>query len=87
VFGIKAKESRPAMNVGSDADPMWYAQEVLRIVPYQIYTKTVSDHLAGALVQSAAYHPTQSQWLIEHEGLKQMGFGEIKNEAIQMVNY
>ena len=38
------------------------------------------------MVEQAAYHPAQSQWLIEHEGLKHMGFQEIENTAVQMVS-
>jgi eukaryotic translation initiation factor 2C len=86
VFGIKIKEGRPAVNVGSDKDPVWYAQEALRIIPYQMYTRPVPDSLTGAMVQKAAYHPSQSQWLIENEGLRQMGFNIVQNNAVSMVS-
>jgi eukaryotic translation initiation factor 2C len=86
VFGLDVQTGRPAVNVGSSADPVWYAQEALRIVPYQMYTRPVPDHLTGAMVGRAAYHPKQSQWLIEHEGLQQLGFNVIQDGAVQMVS-
>jgi hypothetical protein len=86
VFGLDVQTGRPAVNVGSSADPVWYAQEALRIVPYQMYTRPVPDHLTGAMVDQAAYHPRQSQWLIEHEGLSQLGFNVIQDNAVQMVS-
>jgi eukaryotic translation initiation factor 2C len=51
-----------------------------------MYTRPVPDHLTRNMVENAAYDPSQSQWLIENEGLKQMGFNTPKNEAIQLVS-
>lgn len=65
---------------------MWYAQELLRIVPYQIYTRTVPDDLTGSMVEQAALDPASSQRLIEYEGLRHLGFRDIKNEKIRFVS-
>jgi eukaryotic translation initiation factor 2C len=80
-------KGRPAINVGSDDDPVWYAQEALRILPYQIYTRPVPHDLTGSMVDKAAHHPAQSQWLIENEGLRCMGFDTVEDEDTQLVSW
>jgi eukaryotic translation initiation factor 2C len=52
---------RKAINVGSSTDTVWYAQELLRIFPYQIYTHPVPELLTGEMVKKAAHVPAQSQ--------------------------
>ena len=84
--GVNINTNLEAVNVGSTAEPVWYAQELLRIVPYQLYTRPVPDHLTGDMVKNAAYTPAQSRWLIQNEGLRHLGFSEIKDELTQMVS-
>ncbi|KAF1966235.1 Piwi-domain-containing protein [Bimuria novae-zelandiae CBS 107.79] len=72
VFGKKVQHGRRAINVGSRTNEVWYAQEHLRILPYQIYTRPIPDHLAISMVNTAAYHPAVSQHLIENEGLSML---------------
>ncbi|KAI4672724.1 uncharacterized protein J4E78_001226 [Alternaria triticimaculans] len=83
VFGQSAVPGRKAVNVGSAGDPVYYAQEMLRIIPYQLYTRPVPDRFTRNMVEMAALDPGQSQWLIENEGLSQLGFANAKNEEVQ----
>ena len=64
----------PAVNVGKKERPIWYPQEFLRIVPYQIYTDEVPHHLTAHMVNEACRDPAQSRNLIETEGLRSLGF-------------
>ncbi|KAI4623607.1 hypothetical protein J4E80_003418 [Alternaria sp. BMP 0032] len=81
-----AVPGRKAVNVGSAGDPVYYAQEMLRIIPYQLYTRPVPDRFTRNMVEMAALDPGQSQWLIENEGLSQLGFANAKNEEVQFRN-
>ncbi|KAH7092237.1 ribonuclease H-like domain-containing protein [Paraphoma chrysanthemicola] len=83
---ISVRHGRPAINVGSSEEPVWYAQELLRIVPYQLYTRPVPDHLTGFMFKQAARSPTQAQWLIHEEGLRHLGFQGPKNERMPLRN-
>lgn len=65
---------QPAVNVGTTADPIWFAQEQLRILPYQIYRKPVSEKLTGSMVKEAAKIPKHGRAFIEGEGLAALGF-------------
>ena len=86
MFGQSAVPGRKAVNVGSAGDPVYYAQEMLRIIPYQLYTRPVPDRFTRNMVEMAALDPGQSQWLIENEGLSQLGFANAKNEEVQFVS-
>jgi eukaryotic translation initiation factor 2C len=77
---------RKAVNCGTTQDPKWYAQELLRIVPYQLFTRPVPDCLTGSMVEQAAFDPAVAQRLIENEGLPQMGFSEVKDEKTSFVS-
>lgn len=85
-FGFVVVKGRKGDNVGTDADPVWYAQEHLRIAPYQIYTRTVPDHLTASMVEQAALGPQVAQHLIEQEGLAHIGFSEAKYEKVGFVS-
>ncbi|KAF2028677.1 Piwi-domain-containing protein [Setomelanomma holmii] len=82
----KVIKGRPAINCGTDTDPVWYAQEILRIVPYQIYSRPVPDDLKGSMVEQAALSPAIARSLIETEGLRHIGFDEVKESKVQFVN-
>jgi eukaryotic translation initiation factor 2C len=60
--------------VGTDHDPIWFAQEQLRILPYQVYTRPVPERLAGSMVNEAAKTPAHGRAFIEKEGLSALGF-------------
>jgi eukaryotic translation initiation factor 2C len=62
------------VNVGTDKDQIWFAQEQLRIVPYQIYNRPVPERLTGSMVTEAAKTPGHSRAFIENEGLASLGF-------------
>jgi eukaryotic translation initiation factor 2C len=80
------QKDQKAINVGSDADPVWYAAEMLRILPFQLYSRPVPDHLAQFMVEEAARSPAESQRLIENEGLSHLGFADVKDEAVRFVS-
>ena len=86
-FGKPPILNRKAVNVGSDSDPVWYAQEHLRIVPYQMLTRTVPEHLTSSMVEQAALDPAVTQRLIEREGFAHVGLDEIKNEKVNFVSH
>ncbi|KAI4671213.1 uncharacterized protein J4E88_009246 [Alternaria novae-zelandiae] len=85
-FGLTAMTGRKAVNVGTATDPVWYAQEHLRIVPYQIFRRPVPEHLTSSMVNQAALNPGVAQTLIEREGLAHLGFNEVKNEKVGFRN-
>ena len=62
------------MNVHKKHDPVWFPQEFLRIVPFQIYGAQVPEHLTSAMINEACRDPAQSRMLIETEGLQSLGF-------------
>ena len=62
------------MNVHRKYDPVWFPQEFLRIVPFQIYGAQVPDHLTSAMINEACRDPAQSRMLIETKGLRSLGF-------------
>ncbi|CAE7032959.1 Piwi domain containing protein [Pyrenophora teres f. teres] len=74
VFQRRPIPGRPAVNVGPGDRPVWYAQEHLRIVPYQPYTKPVPDKFTSSMVNEACRAPELSRAYIENEGLKSIGF-------------
>lgn len=74
VFGTSPVTGRPAVNVGSRQHPIWYAQEHLRIVPYQPYTRPVPDQYTSSMVDEACRDPEISRAYIENEGLRSLGF-------------
>ncbi|KAI1516201.1 hypothetical protein A1F97_06134 [Pyrenophora tritici-repentis] len=57
VFRKRPTPGRPAVNVGTGDRPVWYAQEHLRIVPYQPYTKPVPDQFTSSMVNEACRSP------------------------------
>ncbi|CAI6332683.1 unnamed protein product [Periconia digitata] len=65
---------REAVNVGTLGKPIWYAQEQLRIVPYQVYTRPVPDNLTASMVTQSARKPEIARAFIEKEGLATLGF-------------
>jgi eukaryotic translation initiation factor 2C len=64
----------PAVNVGSRQNPVWYAQEFLRIAHYQPYTRPVPDSYAASMVDQACRDPRVSRAYIEREDLGSIGF-------------
>lgn len=74
VFSKMLVRGRPAVNVGSQLHPVWYAQEHLRIVPYQLYTRPVPDKYTSSMVLQASRTPVVSRAYIENEGLARLGF-------------
>ncbi|PVI04669.1 Piwi-domain-containing protein [Periconia macrospinosa] len=75
---------RRAVNVAKSttAPPIWYAQEQLRIVPYQVYNRPVPDTLTASMVNQAAKSPQDARAHIEGEGLKTLGFTNSQAEEI-----
>ncbi|KAF2867614.1 hypothetical protein BDV95DRAFT_597829 [Massariosphaeria phaeospora] len=73
-FNQHINPDRKAVNVGNANNQIWYAQEHLRIVPYQIYSRPLPEHLTGSMVTQAAKTPEQGRALIEQEGLRTLGF-------------
>jgi eukaryotic translation initiation factor 2C len=63
-----------AINCGTKRDPIYYAQEMLQIPPWQVYRRPVPDKLTGAMVKEAAKDPDVGRALIENEGLVKLGF-------------
>lgn len=61
------------MNVGTWDQPVWFAPEHLRILPYQIYKRPVPDHLTRGMLDVACQPPERSKALIQMEGLKNLG--------------
>ncbi|PSN65856.1 Piwi-domain-containing protein [Corynespora cassiicola Philippines] len=82
VFGMKIAPDSRAINVGDKTHPVWYAEQHLRIVPYQLYKRPVPDHLTGSMVNIAAHDPDHSRNLIEKEGLEYLGFRQNRDEKI-----
>ncbi|KAF2126832.1 Piwi-domain-containing protein [Dothidotthia symphoricarpi CBS 119687] len=74
LFGSPPIKDRPAVNVGSFSHPVWYAQEHLRIVPYQAYTRPVPNKYTATMVTEAARSPSANRAFIEKEGLRSLGF-------------
>jgi eukaryotic translation initiation factor 2C len=70
-----------AVNVGSDADPVWYPQEFLRIVPYQLYKNLLPDKLVEYMLELACKEPNEVRARIEAEGL--MGLGVLQESGLQ----
>ncbi|KAL1606847.1 hypothetical protein SLS60_004256 [Paraconiothyrium brasiliense] len=87
VFGKKVQPGRKAINVGSETNKIWYAQEHLRIIPYQIYTRPVPDHLTGSMVNTAARDPNVARTLIENEGLSKLGISQVGDSKVSFVKY
>jgi eukaryotic translation initiation factor 2C len=85
-FGLTAMTGRKAVNVGTDDEPVWYAQEHLRIVPYQLYKRPVPEHLTSSMVNQAALDPDVARTLIEREGLVHLGFNDMKDEKVKFRN-
>jgi eukaryotic translation initiation factor 2C len=79
-------KGRKAVNCGTKEEPVWYAQELLRIVPYQLFTRPVPDCLTGSMVNQAAFDPAVAQRFIEKEGLSHLGFDEVKDEKVSFVS-
>ncbi|KAI4940044.1 uncharacterized protein J4E92_001332 [Alternaria infectoria] len=74
VFSTQPRKDLVAVNVGSRLHPVWYAQEFLRIVPYQPYTRPVPDPYTSSMVDQACRDPAVSRAYIEKEGLASIGF-------------
>ena len=74
VFSTQPRKDLVAVNVGSRLHPVWYAQEFLRIVPYQPYTRPVPDAYTSSMVDQACRDPAVSRAYIEKEGLASIGF-------------
>ena len=70
-----------AVNVGSDDDPVWYPQEFLRILPYQMYTNLLPDQLVEHMLKNACRAPPEIRAHIESEGLK--GLGITREDGLQ----
>ncbi|KAF1849518.1 Piwi-domain-containing protein [Cucurbitaria berberidis CBS 394.84] len=83
VFGQAHKfdEKLKAVNVGTDDDPIWYPQEFLRILPYQLYNNLLPDKLVDSMLESACKTPPEVRARIEAEGLK--GLGVIQSNGVQ----
>ena len=75
-FGHTADTARKAINCGTEKEPVWYAQEQLQILPWQIYRQPVPEKFASGMVQEAAKKPDESRALIENEGLRNLGFDQ-----------
>jgi len=83
VFGHAHRfdENLKAVNVGSDDEPVWYPQEFLRILPYQLYNNLLPDTLIDSMLRLACQTPDNVRARIEAEGLK--GLGIIQNDGAQ----
>jgi eukaryotic translation initiation factor 2C len=83
VFGgaHRFDEKLKAVNVGSDDDPVWYPQEFLRILPYQLYNNLLPDTLIDSMLKLACKTPDHVRASIEAEGLK--GLGVIQKNGVQ----
>jgi len=86
VFGKQPIRGRPAVNVGSYNHPVWYAQEHLRIVPYQPYTRPIPDDYTASMVKEACRSPELNRAYIEKEGLASLGFTP-GNDAVAFVSH
>ncbi|KAI4636318.1 hypothetical protein J4E83_001272 [Alternaria metachromatica] len=83
VFGHAHRfdENLKAVNVGSDDEPVWYPQEFLRILPYQLYNNLLPDTLIDSMLTLACQTPDHVRARIEAEGLK--GLGIIQKDGAQ----
>jgi eukaryotic translation initiation factor 2C len=63
----------PAINCGTDDQPLWYPPEKLKILPHQLYKRQVPDALMAGMLQVASHHPRTTRALIELEGLRKLG--------------
>ncbi|KAH6883189.1 Piwi domain-containing protein [Alternaria rosae] len=59
----------PAVNIGTNLAPTWFAPEDLRIVPDQIYAKIIPDAVANDFHRDACRRPNEIRSRIEQEGL------------------
>lgn len=59
----------PAINVGTALNPTWFAPETLRILPDQIYAKTIPDQVAVNFHRQSCRQPGVNRACIENEGI------------------
>ncbi|EAT81960.2 hypothetical protein SNOG_10566 [Parastagonospora nodorum SN15] len=81
------KTGQPAVNVGTMRDEIWFAQEQLRILPYQIYSRPLPESLTGSMVQEAAKTPADGRAHIEKEGLGALGFTPEQTKNATSTNF
>lgn len=62
-----------AVNLGSKEKPSWFAPEHLRILPYQMLSRLVPEHLTKDMLAVACQPPAPTRARIELEGLSNMG--------------
>ncbi|KAF1951181.1 hypothetical protein CC80DRAFT_509048 [Byssothecium circinans] len=56
-FEFEPVRGRPAVKVGTSQNAIWYSQEKLRILPYQIYRRPVPVRPTASMVNQAAKPP------------------------------
>lgn len=66
-------EDLKAVNVGTDEDPVWYPQEFLQILPYQMYNNPLPDKLVAPMLKLACLAPANLRARIESKGLRGLG--------------
>jgi len=79
VFGVTLNKELAAVNVGTKDDPIWYAQELLKIMPYQVYNHLLPGDLTSGMIRAACKGPSETRARIEQEGLGGLGITDLEN--------
>ncbi|KAF2865134.1 hypothetical protein BDV95DRAFT_612925 [Massariosphaeria phaeospora] len=79
-FGKRFNTNLKAVNVGDNEDPVWYPQEYLRILPYQIYKRLLPDNLTEGMLGHACHAAPTSRALVEVEGLEGLGINPVDGQ-------
>ncbi|CAO2651808.1 Nn.00g000910.m01.CDS01 [Neocucurbitaria sp. VM-36] len=79
--GQRLDEKLTAVNVGTENNPVWYPQEFLLILPYQLYNNLLPDQLIESMLKCACKKPAEIRARIEAEGLK--GLGVVLDNGVQ----
>lgn len=74
-----------AVNVGTEDEPVWYPQEFLRILPYQMCNNILPNRLVESMLEIACKTPMENRTRIEAEGLTGLGIVE-RNGAQEFVS-
>lgn len=80
IFGQGFDEKLESINVGTEADPVHYPREYLRIMPYQIYKRLLPESLVEGMLNNATHLPKESRRLVEIEGMASLGLDPTQNQ-------
>jgi eukaryotic translation initiation factor 2C len=80
VFGKSFDPTKPAINVGTRDDPIYYPREYLRILPYQIYKRLLPESLVAGMLNMATHLPDRSRQLVEVEGMNSLGLNPTQTQ-------